>query len=819
MTRSPARALAAAAAGALALLAALVPAAGATTPIGCATGAPLGPAQGWTEFVAGSGQRGSESEGSVAYGGNLSGMTVGTRLSSGSSEPTLVIGGMGFGWFNLQKGSAYAPHVFGGVNFNGGGHLLATNPVDFSAAFDDLRTRSAGWAAVAANGTAAVVNSDVTGTSLGGNVLWLRGSNAQINVFSVTPAQLTGIRATFIDVPAGATALINVSGTNVTVNGEVRYRSGSTYRQPDDAPVADAVARTIWNFAGATSVKLSTGSAFGGTILAPDATVEAVSVGHNNGQVIAASFKSNFETHHFPFPSGGCVPGGSTPPPGPASADVAITKTASDATPKGGDLVTYTLAVRNNGPDTAKNVVVTDPVPPGVTFSSASAPCTQAAGVVTCAIGDLASGATKTLTVKVTADPIAAVGTVPHPGATHLLPVTKVEQQVDLESGDTKTVALACPAGGVLTDASIRTDAVDQGTGALTDVRVLSAHTTGASAWEAVVRNDADGRAQAKGFAVCLPASTESADGHSHALTVSDPVAVTQALAPGARSATVSCPAGTTPIVPGFAFDGGSAAVTGSEPVSGGWRFDLAVDAATTATLSVRCLDTAVAAADGHTHDLKLTHVVEHVSVPAGQVVEGQVICPDDAKGIVGTWSLPPGVWSLGNDPRPKTRAYKLINAGAAPATATIDLECVGDRTGAERAAGPKPKPIVNTATAASDTSDPDPSNNSSSATITVTGGGPALMGATAKLTSSRVLLRAACPAGGRTCAGTAVVAKRSKVVARAGFRVKPGHAKLLRLKVSRAGRRALHGKRHRVRATLKLRGSRNVVKALTLKR
>ena len=216
--------------------------------------------------------------------------------------------------------------------------------------------------------------------------------------------------------PAGSTALINVSGTTVTVNGEVRYKSGATYRQPDDAPVADAVARTIWNFASATSVKLSTGSAFGGTVLAPNAAVEAVNVGHNNGQVIAASFKSNFETHQFLFPGNGCVPGTTPTPPGPTSADVAIVKSASDAAPKGGDVVTYTLAVRNNGPDTAKNVVVTDALPPGVTFSSASSPCTQAAGIVSCVIGDLASGATKTLTIKVTADPIAAVGLRPAPG-------------------------------------------------------------------------------------------------------------------------------------------------------------------------------------------------------------------------------------------------------------------------------------------------------------------------------------------------------------------------------------------------------------------
>ena len=55
----------------------------------------------------------------------------------------------------------------------------------------------------------------------------------------------------------------------------------------------------------------------------------------------------------------------------------------------------------------------------------------------------------------------------------------------------------------------------------------------------------------------------------------------------------------------------------------------------------------------------------------AGQVVEDEVVCADDAKGIVGTYTLPPGVVSLGNDPRPKTRSFKLLNTSGAPATAT----------------------------------------------------------------------------------------------------------------------------------------------------
>ncbi len=93
-----------------------------------------------------------------------------------------------------------------------------------------------------------------------------------------------------------------------------------------------------------------------------------------------------------------------------------------------------------------------------------------------------------------------------HAGQQHNITISKVESQVDLNPGETKTVDLSCPSSGaILSDASIRVDAVDQGTGALTDVHVVSAQSTGIASWQAVVTNGATGRAQAKAFAVCLP--------------------------------------------------------------------------------------------------------------------------------------------------------------------------------------------------------------------------------------------------------------------------------------------------------------------------
>jgi uncharacterized repeat protein (TIGR01451 family) len=78
----------------------------------------------------------------------------------------------------------------------------------------------------------------------------------------------------------------------------------------------------------------------------------------------------------------------------PPKADLWLKKWDHPDPAKVGQKLVYTLLVRNNGPDTAKDVVVKDTLPSSATFDSADAPCTHSAGVVTCALGDLAPGAT-----------------------------------------------------------------------------------------------------------------------------------------------------------------------------------------------------------------------------------------------------------------------------------------------------------------------------------------------------------------------------------------------------------------------------------------
>jgi uncharacterized repeat protein (TIGR01451 family) len=50
------------------------------------------------------------------------------------------------------------------------------------------------------------------------------------------------------------------------------------------------------------------------------------------------------------------------------SADLAVTKTANPTSPVYGDIVTYTITVTNNGPSLANGVVVSDPLPAGLTY-------------------------------------------------------------------------------------------------------------------------------------------------------------------------------------------------------------------------------------------------------------------------------------------------------------------------------------------------------------------------------------------------------------------------------------------------------------------
>jgi uncharacterized repeat protein (TIGR01451 family) len=130
-------------------------------------------------------------------------------------------------------------------------------------------------------------------------------------------------------------------------------------------------------------------------------------------------------------------------------ADLSLTKTDSPDPAFVGEQITYTLSVHNSGPSNATGVSVTDNLPGGVTYESATpsqGSCSQAAGTVTCPLGTLANGADATVTIQIrpqsagtitnnagvtstasdpdSADTVASAQTTVNPAATYVRPRT-----------------------------------------------------------------------------------------------------------------------------------------------------------------------------------------------------------------------------------------------------------------------------------------------------------------------------------------------------------------------------------------------------------
>jgi uncharacterized repeat protein (TIGR01451 family) len=85
----------------------------------------------------------------------------------------------------------------------------------------------------------------------------------------------------------------------------------------------------------------------------------------------------------------------------PAMADLSVSKFGSPNPVTVGSNLTYTITVTNAGPDAATNTVAIDALPSGVTFVSATGGIQPVSGVLTFAVGTLASGGSANLTVVI----------------------------------------------------------------------------------------------------------------------------------------------------------------------------------------------------------------------------------------------------------------------------------------------------------------------------------------------------------------------------------------------------------------------------------
>jgi choice-of-anchor A domain-containing protein len=154
-----------------------------------------------------------------------------------------------------------------------GGKFANQSLVNFATSASLYENLSTSLSALTTNGS--------TSFNTNSKTLTFSGSNAGLNVFSVTTDQLTASGTINIDATAGSTVLINVTGTDPAAfsNGSVT-ETGVTG------------ASVLYNFVSATNVNLVGSKDPNGSILAPDAGVTG-GFGMMSGQLIADSYSGN----------------------------------------------------------------------------------------------------------------------------------------------------------------------------------------------------------------------------------------------------------------------------------------------------------------------------------------------------------------------------------------------------------------------------------------------------------------------------------------------------------------------------------------------
>ncbi|MDX2193803.1 MAG: choice-of-anchor A family protein [Gemmatimonadales bacterium] len=190
------------------------------------------------------------------------------------------------------RGSAWAP-VYAGNTVNvlppGSRQGPPTaNPVDFVALQTQQQALSTQLAGLSANGV-------VTTPFVGG--VTFTGSDPVRNVFTVAASVLNGANTVNINVPAGSTTIINVTGTgSLALSGFGWFLNGS---QSNGASTTAQARNTLVNVVSLANFSFGAGS-IAGSILAPNTAVTG-SFNQMTGQLVAASYSGTTEFYNYEF--------------------------------------------------------------------------------------------------------------------------------------------------------------------------------------------------------------------------------------------------------------------------------------------------------------------------------------------------------------------------------------------------------------------------------------------------------------------------------------------------------------------------------------
>ncbi|HEY4231959.1 MAG TPA: choice-of-anchor A family protein [Lacipirellulaceae bacterium] len=266
----------------------------------------LGTAGDYSEFVIGNSTRSNTNvSGAVAAGGTAQFTSFGIGSGISSSTTNLVVGGALTDQNSNVKGSIVTggnanytnPSVTGNFSSNGSLTLQngsVTGNVRYNTAFSQggatiggtitggvatpIGVNFANEASFLTNLSAAQVNGGDPIPVDNFGTLTFTAVGASAHFFNATGAQLQAATGFKIDAPAGATVVINASGSNFTVaNTGFTLTGGIT------------VDHVLWNMYQATTLSLSSIS---GSVLAPLASVTANN-GSYNGNFIAAALNGN----------------------------------------------------------------------------------------------------------------------------------------------------------------------------------------------------------------------------------------------------------------------------------------------------------------------------------------------------------------------------------------------------------------------------------------------------------------------------------------------------------------------------------------------
>lgn len=277
-----------------------------------ASASPLGTAGYYNEFIFGDiYQSGTDSQGRVAAGGSVdySNMSVASEIQAKDPRyPELVVGG-NLSWTNGSVGyfadiNSGSPEYKKGDIVVGGNATIAQNnggssvaygslttgaslPFNFEAEQSYLQGMSTFWAGLGTTGR----------TQIKPGEIYLTGNNPNLNIFTLSSADIVQNIGFHINVPVGATTLVNISGDVARMKNFGFYFNQLDANYDTQGLFPDSL--ILYNFFEATALTIA-GIEVHGSILAPWADVR-FSNGHIEGGLIADSLYGTGEAHNELF--------------------------------------------------------------------------------------------------------------------------------------------------------------------------------------------------------------------------------------------------------------------------------------------------------------------------------------------------------------------------------------------------------------------------------------------------------------------------------------------------------------------------------------